>query len=1060
MEILKKIYSCFGFAIGFAILIIYTKNQYFTNPLTQISLKWNVFLHFLNIILYRFLKLSQKKMPRKAIIKVTKDKETKKTTTKTRKTGKKSTPQSGVQSAAFEKSIVVKGARVNNLKNIDVEIPHNKFVVVTGLSGSGKTSLVFDTIYAEGQRRYIESMSSYARQFLERINKPDVDSITGLAPSMAIEVKTSTRNPRSTVGTTTEIYDYLRLLFSRAGKTFSPVSGKEVKRDTTEDILKFINTLPDKTRLYLLFPIHVHEKKSIRQEIENLVQKGFIRIFDGKSIIELNHGYEEKKLKLADIKVVVDRLALNKDDEEQQQRIAGSLEQAYVEGDGYLFVMTENSDKVPLEKGDIGGFENNTHPGAKAPPSRLSGTSFSRGEYTLTPFNMHLEADGIRFEEPEPLMFSFNNPIGACPKCQGFGETIDIDENLIVPDRNKSIFQNAIHPFSTPKHSKHLSDLIFEGKKNDVRVHVPFKDLTKEEIDKVFKGMGEYIGINKFFKMVEREAAYKIHYRVLLSRYRAYTKCTECEGSRLRKEALYVKVAGKNIKDLVQSNIEELYSFFNTVKLGKTELEIAGRILEEIKSRLKYLYEVGLGYLTMDRLTSTLSGGESQRINLATSLGSSLVGSIYVLDEPSVGLHPRDNDRLIRILKSLRDIGNSVIVVEHDPEMINSSDYMIDIGPKAGEYGGEVIYAGDLKDIDKAKDSLTAKYLTGRLKIELPARRRSVNGHVISIRGASENNLKDLNVDIPLGVFVCITGVSGSGKSTLISDILYGALKKRLEGIYNEKIGQYREITGHQHINAIELVDQTPIGRSPRSNPVTYMKVFDQIRDVYGSLPGSKVRGFTAGNFSFNVPGGRCETCEGSGVIKIAMQFMADIYLECDVCKGKRYKSEILDVEYNGKNISDVLNLSVTEAIAFFKEFPRITAKLKILDEVGLGYLRLGQSATTLSGGEAQRIKLAFHLSFQTAGEKTLFIFDEPTTGLHLYDISKLLKCFNELIAKGNSVVVVEHNLEVIKSADYIIDIGPDSGNKGGEVVAKGTPEEIAKNKNSFTGGFLAKLLK
>ena len=988
-------------------------------------------------------------MPRKAIIKP--DKPVKKTASKT---GKKSTAKpAGTRLQKHDTKqdyIEVKGARVNNLKNISVDIPHNKFVVVTGLSGSGKTSLVFDTIYAEGQRRYIESMSSYARQFLERINKPDVDSITGLAPSMAIEVKTSSRNPRSTVGTSTEIYDYLRLLFARAGKTYSPISGKEVQRDTIEGILKFISTLTDKIRLYILFPIHTHEKKSVKQEIENLIQKGFIRIFDGKSIIDLNQGYDEKKLKLKDIKVVVDRLVLNKTDEEQLQRIAGSLEQAYVEGDGYLFVMTENSNEVEKE----------THPGAKAPPSRHGGINFSRGEYDITPFNLHLEADGIRFEEPEPLMFSFNNPIGACPKCQGFGETIDIDENLVVPDRNKSIFQNAIHPFSTPKHSKHLSDLIFEGKKNDVRVHVPFKDLTKEEVDKVYKGMGEYIGINKFFRMVEREAAYKIHYRVLLSRYRAYTKCTECEGSRLRKEALYVKVAGKTIKDLVQSSIEELYYFFNDVKLDKMQAEIAGRILEEIRNRLKYLFEVGLGYLTIDRLTSTLSGGESQRINLATSLGSSLVGSIYVLDEPSVGLHPRDNERLIRILKSLRDIGNSVIVVEHDPDMINSSDYMIDIGPKAGELGGEVVFAGDISEIASSKESLTAKYLTGKMKIDLPARRRAVNGHVISIRGASENNLKDLNVDIPLGVFVCITGVSGSGKSTLISDILYGAIKKRLEGIYNEKIGQYREITGHQHINAIELVDQTPIGRSPRSNPVTYMKIFDLIRDVYGSLPASKLRGFSAGNFSFNVPGGRCETCEGSGVIKIAMQFMADIYLECDVCKGKRYKSEILEAEDKGKNISDVLQLSITEAIAFFKEFPRITAKLKILDEVGLGYLRLGQSATTLSGGEAQRIKLAFHLSFQAAGEKTLFIFDEPTTGLHLYDISKLLKCFNELIAKGNSVVVVEHNLEVIKCADYIIDIGPDSGNRGGEVVAKGTPEEVAKSKNSFTAGFLKKMLK
>lgn len=937
--------------------------------------------------------------------------------------GSKSSKNNASEANGFSQaSISVKRARVNNLKNINVEIPHNKFVVVTGLSGSGKTSLVFDTIYAEGQRRYIESMSSYARQFLERINKPDVDSITGLAPSMAIEVKTSTRNPRSTVGTSTEIYDYLRLLFARAGKTYSPVSGKEVKKDTIEEILNFISGLNDKTKLYILFPIQTHESKTVNQEIENLLQKGFFRILSGTDVIDLNQGYNLKKIKLSDVKVISDRIVFNKGDEEQMQRITDSLEQSYTEGDGYLYLLINDKE--------------------------------------LKSFNMHLQIDGMRFEKPEPLLFSFNNPIGACPRCQGFGETIDLDGDLIVPDKNKSIFKNAIHPFSTPKHSKHLSDLIFESKKHNIRIHVPFKDLAREEIDKVFKGVGEYIGINKFFRMVEREAAYKIHYRVLLSRYRAYTRCSECGGSRLRKEALYVKFHNKTIYDIVKSSIEELYFFFKDIKLPKQEEEIAGRILEEIRNRLRYLYEVGLGYLTLDRLTSTLSGGESQRINLATSLGSSLVGSIYVLDEPSVGLHPRDNGRLIKILKSLRDVGNTVIVVEHDPEMISSSDYIVDIGPGAGEYGGEIIYNGELSGIKKASDSLTAKYLNGKLKISTPSRRRSANGHLISIRGASHNNLKDVDVDIPLGVFVCITGVSGSGKSTLISDILYGALKKKIEGVYNEKIGPYREIRGYQNINAVELVDQSPIGRSPRSNPVTYMKIFDLIRDIYGSLPASKLRGFTAGNFSFNVPGGRCETCEGSGVIKIAMQFMADIYLECDVCKGRRYKDEILEIEYNGKNINDILNLSITEALDFFKDYPRITAKLKILDDVGLGYLRLGQSATTLSGGEAQRIKLAYHLSFQTTGEKTLFIFDEPTTGLHLHDISKLLKCFNELIAKGNSVIVVEHNLEVIKCADYVIDLGPESGNKGGRIVAKGTPEEIAKNNKSFTGKFLSKVLK
>lgn len=960
-----------------------------------------------------------------------------KTKTKnTKRTVKKAS--AAADTSNVPESIVVRGARVNNLKNIDIEIPHNKLVVVTGLSGSGKTSLVFDTIYAEGQRRYIESLSSYARQFLERINKPDVDSITGLAPCMAIEAKTSSRNPRSTVGTSTEIYDYLRLLFARAGKTFSPVSGLEVKRDTIDGIMKFVDTIKDKSKIYIVFPVHTHKDKTSKQEIENLKQKGFFRIFHNGNIIDLNTEANIKNMKIDNAKVVVDRLAYNKGEEEQRQRIADSLEQAYTEGDGYLAILVEN--EVPPSKGE-------------------STPMVRKGGFDEHKFNMHLEADGIRFEEPEPILFSFNNPLGACPKCQGFGETIDLDPDLIVPDKTKSIFKNAIHPFSTPKHSRHLSDLIAASKTHDIRIHEPFKNLTKEEINKVYYGAGDYIGIHKFFRMVEREAAYKIHYRVLLSRYRAYTKCITCEGSRLRKEALYVKFQNKNIFDLVSSNIDELFIFFNKISLTGSEQKIAGRVLEEIQNRLKYLHEVGLGYLTLDRLTSTLSGGESQRINLATSLGSALVGSIYVLDEPSIGLHPRDNDRLIKILKSLRDIGNSVIVVEHDPEMINSSDYVIDIGPKAGEYGGEVIFAGDLKAIKKSTDSLTGKYLTGKMKIEVPSVRRQLNGHFISIKGASENNLKDIDVDIPLGMFVCITGVSGSGKSTLISDILYGSMKKRLEGIYNEKIGAYSELRGAGNVNAVELVDQTAIGRSPRSNPVTYLKIFDMIREVYANQPSSKLKSLNAGSFSFNIPGGRCETCEGSGVIKIAMQFMADIYLECDVCKGKRYKSDILEVMYKGKSISDVLQLSVTEAISFFKEFHKITSKLKVLDEVGLGYLRLGQSATTLSGGEAQRIKLAYHLSFQVTGEKTLFIFDEPTTGLHLHDISKLLKCFNNLIEKGNSIVVVEHNLEVIKSADYMIDLGPDSGDKGGEIVAKGSPEEVAKVKKSYTGQFLAKML-
>lgn len=930
-------------------------------------------------------------------------------------------------------SIIIKGARVNNLKNINIEIPHNKLVVVTGLSGSGKTSLVFDTIYAEGQRRYIESLSSYARQFLERINKPDVDFISGLAPSMAIERKPSARNPRSTVGTSTEIYDYLRLLFARAGKTYSPVSGKEVRRDTVEDILKFISGLKSKTKIYILFTLHLHPSKTIEQEFENLKQKGFNRVFYKSEIVDIKDVHIETLNPSADgqgdkgsqkIKVVADRLIFDSSDEELMQRIADSLEMAYAEGDGYLSVLIEEKGKLK---------ENN--------------------------FNLHLECDGIRFEEPEPILFSFNNPLGACPKCQGFAETIDLDPELIIPDKTKSIAQNAIHPFSTPKHSKHLTDLLAEAEKHNIWVNVPFNDLSKEEVRKVYNGVGSYIGINKFFKMVEREAAYKIHYRVLLSRYRAYTKCTECNGSRLRKEALYVKFQGKAIDEIVRSNIEDLYRFFKGVKLTDYEQKLAGRILEEINNRLAFLYEVGLGYITLDRLSSTLSGGETQRINLATILGSSLVGSIYVLDEPSIGLHPRDNERLIGILKTLRDTGNSVLVVEHDPEMINSGDYIVDMGPKAGENGGKIIYSGGLNGIKAVSSSLTGRYLSGKLSIEVPKERRQLNGQFISLKGASENNLKNLDIEIPLGVFVCVTGVSGSGKSSLVNDILYGALKKKLGALYNEKIGAHSDIRGYKYISGVELVDQSPIGRSPRSNPVTYLKIFDEIRYLFSQLPAAQMRNLNAGSFSFNIPGGRCETCEGSGVIKIAMQFMADLYLTCDVCKGKRYKNEVLEVKYKGLNISDVLELSISSALNFFKGNNRITSKLKILDEIGLGYLKLGQSATTLSGGEAQRIKLAYHLSFQSAGERTLFIFDEPTTGLHLYDISKLLRSFNELLKKHNSIIVVEHNLEVIKCADYIIDLGPESGDKGGYIVAKGTPEQIARSKDSFTGKFLSKVL-
>lgn len=923
-------------------------------------------------------------------------------------------------------SIVIRGAKVNNLKNISLEIPHNKFIVVTGVSGSGKTSLVFDTIYAEGQRRYIESLSSYARQFLERINRPDVESITGLAPSMAIERKSPSRNPRSTVGTATELYDYFRLLFARIGNTFSPVSGKEVKRDSIESVINLITSFKNKTKIFILFPLHKHHSRTVKQEFDTLKQKGFYRIYYNNEFINLNEKHDNLKFDLNKVQVVADRLVFKQDDEETIQRISDSLEQVFIEGDGYLSLLTESPDSKTFKRYD---------------------------------FNKHLEADGIRFEDPEPLMFSFNNPIGACPKCQGFGETIDIDPDLIVPDKSKSIFQNAIHPFSTPKHSRHLSDLISIAPQYNIPLHLPFWKLTEQQLKITYEGKDEYIGINKFFKMVEREAAYKIHYRVLLSRYRAYTTCSECNGSRLRKEALYVKFHSKTIDELTRSNIEQLHKFFSSVKLNSFEKSIASRIVDEIRGRLKYLYEVGLGYITLNRLTSTLSGGENQRINLATLLGSSLTGSIYVLDEPSIGLHPRDNERLIRILKSIKDIGNTIFVVEHDPEIIRASDHLIDIGPKAGVNGGEVLYNGATKLLTKNGASLTAKYLSGKLKIPVPEHRRNKTLKYISIKGARENNLKNIDVNFPLEQFICMTGVSGSGKSTLITDILYGALKKKLEGIYHDRIGEHDEVKGYNYINAVELVDQNPIGKSPRSNPATYLKIFEHIREIYSSLPDSFSKSLTAGSFSFNIPGGRCETCEGSGVIKIAMQFMADIFLPCDSCNGKRYKQEILDIKYEGKNISNILEMSIAEALKFFSDVPQIYKKLKILDDIGLGYLKLGQSSTTLSGGESQRIKLAYHLTFQNELGKTLFLFDEPTTGLHMYDISKLLKSFNELIEKGNSIIVIEHNLEIIKCADYIIDLGPESGDNGGEIIAEGTPEEIAKSKKSYTGKFLSKLL-
>ena len=953
-----------------------------------------------------------------------------------------------------KKFIIIRGARVHNLKNLNLDIPKYKLIVFTGVSGSGKSSIVFDTIYAEGQRRYVESLSSYARQFLEKMNKPDVDYIAGLAPSMAIEQKTKTKNPRSTVGTTTEIYDYLRLLFARIGITYSPVSGKPVKKDSPESIIKEVNKLTTnkKAKLYVLCEFKLDNRAGLENKLKEFRAMGFHRLLINDDIIDMNDIQEKdllRKIKknkdeeFISLTVMIDRMAYDSTDEDSVSRLNDSIEMAYMESNGYLTL------RILWE----------------STPFQRNLRSEKDDGYKDYHFNQYLEMDGIRFEEPEPRLFSFNNPYGACEECQGFGNKMDIDMNLVIPDKNKSLIGGAIVAFTTPKHSKHLTDLLSEADDYGVDVHIPFKHLNEKQKQFVFKGGRRYKGIYKFFKRVEREASYKLHYRVLLNKYRAYTTCSNCSGSRLRKEVLYVKINGKTIFDIVIMKISEAYKFFKNIKLNQYEKKVSERIMEEIVYRLKYLNDVGLTYLTLDRLSSTLSGGESQRIDLSTSLGSSLVGSIYVLDEPSIGLHPRDNEKLINIMKSLRDLGNSVLVVEHDRDMMKEADEIVDVGPQAGENGGKLIFQGTYNEILKDKNSITGKFLDGREKIKVPRLRRPVyNKKSITIKGARENNLKDLDIKIPLGVFTCITGVSGSGKSTLVNDILYSGIKRKLVGYYQIKIGEHDAIEGIKNIDSVEMVDQSPIGKTSRSNPITYIKAFDAIREAFTSTNEAKRKNYRPGYFSFNVPGGRCETCEGSGIIKIEMQFMADIYLECEVCGGKRYKPDVLEIKLKGnngyrKNISEVLNMTVNEATNFFKPYNKITRKLKVLENVGLGYIRLGQAASTLSGGESQRVKLAYHLTFQEKDTKTLFIFDEPTTGLHYYDVSKLLKCFEELIRKGNSVVVIEHNLEVIKCADYIIDLGPESGDEGGEVVAMGTPEEIKKVKKSYTGKYLKQLI-
>jgi len=917
-----------------------------------------------------------------------------------------------------EKKIRVKGARQHNLKNVDLEIPANKLVVFTGVSGSGKSSLVFDTIYAEGQRRYVESLSSYARQFLERINKPDVDFITGISPAVAIEQKTGLKNTRSTVGTTTEVYDYLRLLFARIGKTICFSCGKEVKKDTTATVVEYLSTLNEGTKCYLAFPLSAHEGRNVKEELELIKKRGFFRIFYKNELFDLNETSVNPKSK-KDVRVVVERLKITRAN--LREKLADSIETTFKEGEERLVVINAETNEQ-------------------------------------REFNKFYECCGIRYEEPEPRFFSFNNPFGACPVCQGFSKVIGVDMNLVVPNPNLTLLEGAIAPWRTPKFSQYLRDLVQHAKKYDISLTTPFKDFSQEVLNLITKGTKDFTGIDEFFEKLEGKT-YKMHIRILLSKYRGYTTCHACKGSRLRREALQVKVDGQSIYDLVKLPIDKSFSFFSGLQLSEYETKIAERILKELQRRLSFLNDVGLSYLTLDRLSATLSGGETQRINLATALGSALVGTLYVLDEPSIGLHPRDNEKLIGILKNLRDIGNSVLVVEHDEEMIRTADVIVDMGPKAGQHGGEIIAQGTAEEIIHNEKSLTGKYLSGRLAIPLPAKRKTEQTSTLKIFGAREHNLKNIDVEVPLHKLVVVTGVSGSGKSTLIHDILYGGTAKYL-GMNPPTIGKFDEITGTQYIDHIEIVDQSPIGKSPRSNPVSYIKTFEIIRELFASTHQARARGYKPGFFSFNVPGGRCETCSGDGFIKVEMQFLADIYLECEDCKGTRFKKEIREITYRGKNLVEVLDMTVDEAVEHFHGNDKIVRSLKLLADVGLGYIKLGQPSNTLSGGEAQRIKLALHLNAQHDRKHTLFIFDEPTTGLHFDDISKLLKCFEMLLEKNNSVVIIEHNLDIIKCADHVIDMGPEAGDKGGEIVAVGTPENIAEKENSLTGKFLKERLR
>jgi excinuclease ABC subunit A len=944
-----------------------------------------------------------------------------------------------------QEAIIVRGARVNNLKNVSFQIPVEKLTVVTGVSGSGKSSLAFDTIYAEGQRRYVESLSAYARQFLERMDKPDVDEVLGIPPAIAIRQKNSTRNPRSTVGTQTEVYDYLRLLYARVGTTFCRVCGREVRKDSPESAAQeVLEALPEGARFYVLFPAEAglrveengqaksaskakkkpakhsapgaHDRRTVTAHVMSLMQRGFTRLLVGGETLELRSPDDYARPDFEDVFVLVDRLVSRAD---VRERLVDSFETCFIEGHGAAHVRAVGDEPQTFK------------------------------------FNERFECkyDGTVYAQPEPRLFSFNNPYGACPTCQGFGNTIGLDTELVIPNPALSLAEGAIEPWTKPQYDWARTELRRFCKQEKIPLDVPFQELTKQQQRAVVEGRNGFSGVRGFFEWLETKK-YKLHVRVFLAKYRGYTLCPDCGGGRLRQEARDVRVGGRTLPEVSSLAIKDAAVFFDSLELSPEQAAIADKVLFEVRRRLKFLVDVGLDYLTLDRLASTLSGGESQRIQLATNLGSSLVGALYVLDEPSIGLHPRDSERLIKLLHNLRDIGNTVLVVEHDEEMMRAADHILDIGPAAGELGGKVIYEGDFDGLLKSGATLTGKYLRGEVEIKEPKQRRPAKKKRLAVRGASEHNLKDVDVDIPLEMFVCVTGVSGSGKSTLVHDVVYAGLKKQ-RGEWQGQVGAFRELSGGQNVDDVVLVDQSPIGRTPRSNPVTYIKVYDAVREVFSQTRDAQGKGLDPSHFSFNVPGGRCDVCEGDGTVTVEMQFLADVELVCEECKGTRFKPQVLDVRYRGKNINDVLNMTVREAMNFFRDTARIANRLRVLDDVGLGYLRLGQSATTLSGGEAQRVKLASFLSKRT-GAKTLYIFDEPTTGLHFEDINKLLAAFRTLVEAGGSLLVIEHNLDVIKTADHLIDLGPEGGDAGGRLVATGTPEEIMRAEGSHTGRFLA----